>query len=281
VQSFAELVRNYQVVFFDAYGVLKNSGGVLTGVTGMLEALIAEGKDLYVVTNDASKSPQAMADQFPNGSNGTDILDSARFISSGLMATDFLSAKVPPGKVAYLGKPTSAYYIEATGKHVPVPIADCGPSDDVEALVLLDDEGFDWQRDINLALNLLRRKNIPSIVANADPTYPVDGKNVAVAVGALGRLLEELVGKRFIHFGKPDAYMFSFALSKARKQRPTLNKREILMVGDTLQTDIAGGNKFGVDTVLVLSGNTAAKHAAMRIEASGIIPTFICESVLT
>ncbi len=276
-----ELVRNYQVVFFDAYGVLKNSAGVLPGVPAMLEGLIAAGKDLYVVTNDASKSPQAMADQFPSGTNG-DILDSARFISSGLMATDFLAAKVPAGKVAYLGKPSSAFYVEATGKHQAVPIADCVPhDDDVEALVLLDDEGFDWQRDINLALNLLRRKNIPAIVANADPTYPVDGKNVAVAVGALGRLLEELVGKRFIHFGKPDAYMFAFALSKARKQRPGLNKREILMVGDTLQTDIAGGNKFGVDTVLVLSGNTAPKNAAMRIEASGIIPSFICESVLT
>jgi len=280
VQSFAELVQKYDVVFFDAYGVLKNTGGVLPGVPAMLEGLIAAGKDLYVVTNDASKSPQAMADQFPSGSSG-DILDSARFISSGLMATDFLAAKVPAGRVAYLGKPSSAFYITATGIHVAVPIADCGPADDVEALVLLDDEGFDWYRDINLALNLLRRKNIPAIVANADPTYPVDGNNVAVAVGALGRLLEELAGKRFIHFGKPDAYMFSFALSKARKQRPGLTKRQILMVGDTLQTDIAGGNKFGVDTVLVLSGNTAAKHAAMRIEASGIIPTFICESVLT
>ena len=28
------------------------------------------------------------------------------------------------------------------------------------------------------------------------------------------------------------------------------------MVGDTLHTDIIGGNKFGLDTVLVLSGNT-------------------------
>ncbi len=280
MQSFAELVRKYDVVFFDAYGVLKNTGGVLSGVPAMLEGLVAAGKDLYVVTNDASKSPQAMADQFPSGLSG-DILDSARFISSGLMATDFLAAKVPPGRVAYLGKPSSAYYITTTGFHTAVPISDCGPGDDIEALVLLDDEGFDWYRDINLALNLLRRKNIPAIVANADPTYPVDGSNVAVAVGALGRLLEELAGKHFIHFGKPDAYMFSFAFSKARKQRPTLTKRQILMVGDTLQTDIAGGNKFGVDTVLVLSGNTAAKHATMRIEASGIVPTFICESVLT
>lgn len=280
MQSFAELARNYAVVFFDAYGVLKNTGGVLPGVPAMLTSLVAATKDLYVVTNDASKSPQAMADQFSSGSNGP-LLDSARFISSGLMATDFLSAKVPPGRVAYLGKPSSAIYVSSTGLHEAVPIAECGHDDDVKALVLLDDEGFDWYRDINLALNLLRRKNIPAIVANADPTYPVDADHVAVAVGALGRMLEELAGKRFVHFGKPDAYMFAFALSKARKLRPSITKREILMVGDTLETDIAGGNKFGIDTVLVLSGNTAAKHAAMRIEATGIVPTFLCESVLT
>ena len=39
MQSFTELVRRYDVVFFDAYGVLKNTGGVLKGVPAMLEAL--------------------------------------------------------------------------------------------------------------------------------------------------------------------------------------------------------------------------------------------------
>jgi len=52
------------------------------------------------------------------------------------------------------------------------------------------------------------------------------------------------------------------------------------MVGDTLSTDIIGGNKFGLDTVLVLTGNTLAKHAEMRINSRGIIPTYVCESAV-
>jgi ribonucleotide monophosphatase NagD (HAD superfamily) len=52
------------------------------------------------------------------------------------------------------------------------------------------------------------------------------------------------------------------------------------MVGDTLHTDIIGGNKFGLDTALVLSGNTIPEQAALKIASSGIIPTYVCESVI-
>ena len=52
------------------------------------------------------------------------------------------------------------------------------------------------------------------------------------------------------------------------------------MVGDTLTTDILGGNKFGIDTALVLSGNTLRESAAEQIHATGIIPDYICESAV-
>jgi ribonucleotide monophosphatase NagD (HAD superfamily) len=52
------------------------------------------------------------------------------------------------------------------------------------------------------------------------------------------------------------------------------------MVGDTLQTDILGGNKFGLDTVLVLSGNTLPADVDTNIASTGIAPTYICESAV-
>lgn len=52
------------------------------------------------------------------------------------------------------------------------------------------------------------------------------------------------------------------------------------MVGDTLHTDILGGNKFGLDTALVLTGNTQAEDAEVRIRSTGIIPTYICVSAV-
>ena len=92
-------------------------------------------------------------------------------------------------------------------------------------------------------------------------------------------MIEKIVGKKFIRFGKPDSQMFMFAYELVREQRK-VGKKDIVMVGDTLQTDIMGGNKFGLDTVLVLSGNTQASDAETRITSTGIMPTYICENAV-
>ena len=100
-----------------------------------------------------------------------------------------------------------------------------------------------------------------------------------VAIGGIADLVENIVGKKFIRFGKPDAQMFLLAYERALKDIP-VQRKEILMVGDTLYTDIIGGNKFGLDTALVLSGNTLPDMAKIRISSSGIIPTFVCDSAV-
>ena len=53
------------------------------------------------------------------------------------------------------------------------------------------------------------------------------------------------------------------------------------MVGDTLHTDILGGNKFGIDTLLVLSGNTSESEYQTKIKATGVIPDYVSRSIVT
>ena len=172
----------------------------------------------------------------------------------GLWRVQYLDKRIPYGKVAYLGKPESAHYIEIAGK-IPVPVADCTAKDNVVAIVLLDDEGFDWFRDVNSTLNLIRRTNVPVVVANPDIAYPMRGNDIAIAVGSLGGLLSDITEKTFVRFGKPDSMMFAYALTRAQ-QIPNVTKRDVLFVGDTLRTDIIGANTYGFDATLVLSGNT-------------------------
>jgi ribonucleotide monophosphatase NagD (HAD superfamily) len=104
---------------------------------------------------------------------------------------------------------------------------------------------------------------------------------VAIAVGSIANMVQQAVSKTFVCFGKPDVQIFSFTYARVRAEHVGITKREVLMVGDTLHTDILGANKFGLDTALVLSGNTRKQAADALIASSGIIPTFICDSIST
>jgi len=276
--DFGEVVSRYKVVFFDAYGVLKNSLGLLEGIDRTFDFLLDLDIDFYVVTNDASRSPERLAEAYIE--QGLTVVDASRIISSGMLATEYLRLKVKRGGVAYLGTEASAHYLQEVGLHtMSIADLDLESCDDINALVFLDDEGFDWNRDINKIVNLLRMRNIPAIVANTDRSYPVSSKEVAVAVGGIADMVEAITGRQFIKFGKPDAQMFIFAYNHSQRAQ-AVSKEQILMVGDTLTTDIMGGNKFGIDTALVLSGNTLRGSAAERIHATGIIPDYVCESVI-
>ncbi|MBC7450579.1 MAG: TIGR01459 family HAD-type hydrolase [Cytophagales bacterium] len=278
LDSFKALVLKYDIIFFDAFGVLKNYKGLLPGIENTFEYLRQHNKEYYIVTNDASRSPEQLADSYHR--LGLNTITSDRIISSGMLAKEYLDLKVDDGIVAYLGTENSAHYIESSGlKTLPVSQIDDSNINDVNAIVLLDDEGFNWFADLNKTVNILRKRTIPAIVANTDNTYPLNKYEVAIAIGGIATMVESVVGKRFIRFGKPDSQMFMFAFDLIRQKRP-IHKNQILMVGDTLQTDILGGNKFGLDTALVLTGNTRMDDAETKIKSTGIVPTYVCETAV-
>ncbi|MFB6343944.1 HAD-IIA family hydrolase [Saccharicrinis sp. FJH2] len=278
-KSFRSVVKNYKAVFFDAFGVLKNHKGLIPEIERTFEYLEHKGIYYYVLTNDSSRSPEELANWYQN--HGIKHITTDKILSSGMLAMEFFKTKLTNGNsVAYLGTPASAHYIESVGlKTVPVNDVDLDNLDKIESFAFLDDEGFNWNDDINKTINLLRKKNMTVVVANTDINYPVSRNDISVAIGALADMVENIIGKNFIRFGKPDAQMFLLAYERAL-QDIQVKRKEILMVGDTLYTDIIGGNKFGLDTALVLSGNTLPEMASIRISGSGIIPTYICESAV-
>ena len=72
------------------------------------------------------------------------------------------------------------------------------------------------------------------IVANTDKNYPVNKNDISVAIGGLADLVEKILGKKFIRFGKPDAQMFLLAYERAMLDTENIKRNEILMVGDTV-----------------------------------------------
>ena len=278
-KSFRSVVRNYKAVFFDAFGVLKNHQGLIPGIINTFEYLDRKGIKYYILTNDSSRSPEALAKWYQD--RGVWQVTSDKILSSGMLAMEYFKVKVANGNaVAYLGTENSAHYIETAGlTTVAVKDIDLNNIDHIESFAFLDDEGFNWSDGINKTINLLRKKNMTVVVANTDINYPVSQNDISVAIGSLADMVEKIIGKMFIRFGKPDAQMFLLAYERALLDID-VKRNEILMVGDTLYTDIIGGNKFGLDTVLVLSGNTLPDMAQVRISSTGIIPTYVCESAV-
>jgi HAD superfamily hydrolase (TIGR01450 family) len=278
IDNFKSIIDRYEVIFFDAFGVLKTHSGLVPGIERTFEYLDSKKKEYYIVTNDASRSPVELAQSYHN--KGLHAITSNRIISSGQLTKEYLELKVDGGYVAYLGTDESAHYIESAGlKTLPVRDVNSSNIDKVNALIFMDDEGFNWFEDLNKTVNLLRKRTIPAIVANTDYAYPVSKSDVSIAIGGLAQMIETIVGKKFIRFGKPDSQIFMFAYDLIREYR-SISKKQIVMVGDTLQTDIIGGNKFGLDTVLVLTGNTQITDYENRIAATGIVPTYICDSAV-
>src|SRR5882762_367514 len=141
IENFKSIIDKYDIIFFDAFGVIKTYQGLMPGIQKTFEYLEAQGKEYYIVTNDASRSPVQLAESYHR--SGLKHITHDRIISSGMLTKEYLDLKVDDGIVAFLGTPESSHYIDSSGLHtLPVSEINMDNIDKVNAMVFLDDEGF-------------------------------------------------------------------------------------------------------------------------------------------
>lgn len=105
------------------------------------------------------------------------------------------------------------------------------------------------------------------IASNADASFPADD-GVSPGAGAIVAALERASQRTAEVAGKPEPALFEAAAARLPDGR-------LLMVGDRLETDIAGAATLGWDTALVLTGVTDAD----QLEGSGIEPTHVADDL--
>lgn len=88
------------------------------------------------------------------------------------------------------------------------------------------------------------------ISTNADTWCPTDS-GPRPGCGAIAALLESATGRRAYHVGKPNPFMM-----RAARKRIDLSTDEVIMIGDTMETDIRGATDLGFKSILVLTGST-------------------------
>ena len=249
-----ELIARYPVILFDSFGVLASSNAVLPGAVELIANLNSIAKTYFVLTNDASALPESRSENYAK--LALNIKPEQIITSGGLLSRYFADEHLQGLRCVILGPEDSVRYVQIAGGEV-VPIGA-----DFDAVVIGDQSGFPFLETMDQVMTDLFRKtdkgeNVRLILPNPDLIYP-DGDGFGFASASIAMLLESALKLRyperddlhFIRLGKPHEAIFAEALRRS-------GTRDMVMIGDQLETDIKGANDFGLDSVLVGTGIAA------------------------
>jgi len=272
--NIAELLDRYDVFLLDGHGVLISSTGALPEAAQFLRRIKEMGKQHLVLSNDASRSPEAVVDRYRRV--GLE-LDLEHVLTSGLLLREYFAREGLRGRrCIVLGTEDSLAYVREAGGIIVAP-----SDESADVVVLADQDGYPLLDTLNDVVSvLLWRIECGSgtrlILANPDLLYPRGSSAFGVAAGALAAMIEATLllrdpsgAHRFVPLGKPYPPMFEAAIRRV----PGQDRQRIVMIGDQLGTDIMGAVRFGIDSVLVLTGIGRLSDLA----TSDIRPTYTLE----
>jgi HAD superfamily hydrolase (TIGR01450 family) len=273
--------RNFEAILFDIDGTLVSGLHLLKGADVLLEQLRARHFPFYLLTNDGNHSLQEKS--VIAGKAGLKI-SPGEIVSCGMALSHFVEHHNASGQTFFvmgeLGKPC---YAEIAGLKV------CRDVSQISACsgVIIGEGFYDWQKNINAVFNFfIRRPDMPLLVPNPDSYWP-NGRNGEFGIGAGGKarficeILEEMgIAVKPEYFGKPYSAIYEYTVDLLKKRfglPENINYSKILMLGDSLKSDIKGANILGIKSGLTLTGITSAE-AAMRAQDE-LKPDFIFESI--
>lgn len=274
--SMGELLERYEVILLDSYGVLIHQHGPLPGALALIGTMNAVDKPYYILTNDASRSPEAASRRYH--SLGLAIPPGRVITSGSLIAPYFASRQLSGARCIVLGPEDSVRYVADAGGDVIAATDDADP----EVLTICDESGFPYLETVDAVLTAVFRRldagrPLHLLLANPDIIFPRGERSYGLTAGSIAMVLEAAMAlrypdgqfPRFVPLGKPHPPIFHEALSRG-------GSRNMVMIGDQLSTDIKGARDFGIHSALVPTGLT-------HIGAGGlgdVYPTYVLPTLV-
>jgi HAD superfamily hydrolase (TIGR01450 family) len=265
IQSYEEIADDFDVFLFDAFGVMNIGDEAVEGCAEVFEMLRSMGKYPYVLTNGSSLSKRDILNRFAKLGYRMD----AGFVSTG---RDLLT-DAAAGTGMTIGIISGQRDVSDMGIENYVFHGDAGFYD-ADMYMFLDSVGWDGEKQEEWMKNLQSSPR-PVWVGNPDLSAPRDGA-FSAEPGYFTLDAGDEVFRMMKFFGKPFGGIYSHAFDNIRKNTGITDKSRMLMIGDTLHTDILGGAAAGIRTLLVTPyGFFAGLDASLFIEVSGIRPDYI------
>jgi HAD superfamily hydrolase (TIGR01450 family) len=259
--------KDFSAILFDIDGTLISGGrGPLAGAEAMIEWLRGHSFPFCLLTNDGNHSHEEKSGFLRKAGV---IVSPDEIVSCGDAIAGYVDDNKMRGQTVFamgdLGVPD---YAELAGLRVT---RDIEALDKCSSVIIGEGNSHDWRLNMQAVMNsFLRNPARPFIVPNPDSYWPAK-KRGEIGVGAggqarfiLGILKEAGVSVEPVYLGKPYSPVFHCALARLRLRfgipAETPGKR-ILMLGDSLASDILGAKNAGFASGLMLTGITSLETA--------------------
>lgn len=234
------LSPNIKSLILDMDGVLWKGDAPIGDLPAIFERIRERGLIVAFATNNGTITPEQYVERLA-GFGLT--VQPWQVVTSSLGAAHLLNIKIPAGGPVFaIGEEGLMLALREKGFE-PLSVEE---AEKAQAVVM----GID--RDINFAkmceATLLVRRGVPFYATNPDRTFPIPRGEIPGA-GAWISVIVTASGIEPIYAGKPAPYLLELA-----RERLGTDKAETLVVGDRLETDIAGGQGAGYPVALMLSG---------------------------
>ncbi|OEJ50902.1 HAD-IIA family hydrolase [Streptomyces agglomeratus] len=251
------LKEAYDTALLDLDGVVYAGGEAIAHAVDALGVARDGGMHLAYVTNNALRTPDAVAEHLTElgvPAEASDVITSAQAVAR------LIADQVPAGsRVLVVGGDGLRVALRERGL-VPVESADDDPAAVVQGYGGPD---LAWGRFAEASYAVAR--GVPWFASNTDLTIP-GARGIAPGNGAAVEVVRIATGAEPRVAGKPLPPMHRETILRTGAERP-------LVVGDRLDTDIEGANVGGVDSLLVLTGVTDA--AQLLAAAPKYRPTYV------
>jgi NagD protein len=226
----------------DMDGVVYREDHLIPGAADFVRALLAAGTPFIFLTNNSAPTPDDLVVRM--GHLGIHGLTRRHFYTSALNTADFLCAADPNCTVFALGE--GGLLAALNERKIP--------NDTIRPHYVVVGEGSPTMEKLAKAHECIER-GARLVATNPDNWCPVSSEKTRPGAGATAAFLEASTGRRAYYLGKPNGFMFHQARIRLNGLALTPPK-QVVMIGDTMETDIRGAFEAGMPSFLVLSGST-------------------------
>ncbi len=243
LHGLSSVADRYDLLLCDIWGVIHNGVAAFPAACDALSRFRDAGGKVVLLSN-APRPAHAVVGALDKLGVPRDAYDG--IVTSGDVTREIIAQRAGL-RVFHIGPERDLPVFE--GLDAPL----VGPREaDYAVCTGLADDDREGPQDYAQVLRVLRDRRLPMLCANPDIVVDRGGRMIFCA-GAIAAAYDELGGE-VLQAGKPHLAIYHATMDFVRERWGEIARERVIAVGDSIRTDIAGANAFGIDSLFVARG---------------------------